>query len=365
MSETNSLVIFSKAALMLAEANTVQQAKELMDMAITAGEWADRKKMGEESIQFCRRYALDAERKMAEIWTKTDKAKNRPGPGRGKAGVPASPALPGSPATLKELRVTPKQMSRAGELLALSEIVFEEIKGGEKTRTEVMADIKRKQRSEKIQKTLQHEVASAPPKIELCDAVKWLKRQEPADLLLTDPPYMTDVPDIHEFVKSWLPLALSKVKKTGRAFICIGAYPEELNAYLSTAMPAQVLVWTYRNTLGPSPKRGYKLNWQAILYYEMPDAPPIDCPVMLEQFSVQDINAPDGRLGDRYHAWQKPMELAERFIRHSTVAGATVIDPFCCTGTFVLAAAKLGRVGLGCDNNEKNLKIAYNRIGHE
>ncbi len=35
---------------------------------------------------------------------------------------------------------------------------------------------------------------------------------------------------------------------------------------------------------------------------------------MTEQFSVQDINAPDGRLGDRFHAWQKPDELAERVI---------------------------------------------------
>lgn len=39
------------------------------------------------------------------------------------------------------------------------------------------------------------------------------------------------------------------------------------------------------------------------------DAPALDCRVMTEQFSVQDINAPDGRLGDRYHAWQKPDDL--------------------------------------------------------
>lgn len=346
---------------MLAEANTILKAKELMDMAITAGEWAKRKKMGEESIQFCQSYALGAERKMAEIWAKTEKAKG----GQPYQKKPTGNIVLSVEPTLAEIGVTPMQMSRASELLALPIAVFEEVQSGKKKRSKVLAEVKRKKRAKKIQETLQAEVASAPPKMELCDAVEWLKRQEPADLLLTDPPYMTDVPNILAFVKSWLPLALSKVKKTGRAFICIGAYPEELNAYLSIAMPAQVLVWTYRNTLGPSPKRGYKLNWQAILYYEMPDAPPIDCPMMLEQFTVQDINAPDGRLGDRYHAWQKPMELAERFIRHSTVAGATVLDPFCCTGTFVLAAAKLGRIGLGCDNNKSNLKIAFSRVGHE
>jgi len=87
----------------------------------------------------------------------------------------------------------------------------------------------------------------------------------------------------------------------------------------------------------------------------------LDCPIMTEQFSVQDINAPDGRLGDRFHAWQKPIEIAERFIRHSTNPGETVVDPFCCTGTFILAASRLGRIGVGCDNNMDNLKIAIER----
>jgi len=179
--------------------------------------------------------------------------------------------------------------------------------------------------------------------------------------LLTDPPYSTDVEDIQAFAQSWLPLALSKVKPTGRAFVFIGAYPKELAAYLATAMPEQVLVWTYRNTLGPTPAHNYKLNWQAILYFRGVDAEPLDCPVMLEQFSVQDISAPDGRQGDRYHAWQKPLEIADRFIRHTTKPGATVLDPFACTGTFLVAAAALGRVAKGCDISAENTSIAERR----
>jgi len=204
-------------------------------------------------------------------------------------------------------------------------------------------------------------VRDRQPTVELADALEWLNRQDQCDLLLTDPPYSTDVDDINEFAKSWLPLALSKVKSTGRAYVCVGAYPEELHAYTSVAMPTQILVWTYRNTLGPSPKMGYKLNWQAILYYAMPDAPPLDCPVMVEQFSVQDINAPDGRLGDRYHAWQKPDELGKRFVNHSTNRGDLVLDPFCCTGAFLLAAGRVGRVAKGCDISDENLRIAKSR----
>lgn len=199
------------------------------------------------------------------------------------------------------------------------------------------------------------------PKI-WCESYEtWIPNQPDCDLLLTDPPYSTDVEDIAKFAAEWLPVALSKVKPTGRAYIFIGAYPEEIQAYLSVKAPTQILVWAYRNTLGPSPKKDYKLNWQAILYYRMPDAPDLDCGVMLEQFSVQDISAPDGRQMNRYHAWQKPNEIAERFVRHSTQPGDIVLDPFCCTGTFPLAAAKLGRVGLGCDIDPENLKIAEGR----
>ena len=200
-----------------------------------------------------------------------------------------------------------------------------------------------------------------PPKVKVADAVDWLVDQEPFDLLLTDPPYATDVDDIGEFSKRWLPAALHKVKPTGRAYVCVGAYPEELHAYCSVRMPDQILVWTYRNTMGPATTDRYKLNWQAILYYVGPDAPPLNCDSLNELFSVQDINAPDGRQGDRFHEWQKPLELAERIIRHATKPGDRVVDPFCCTGTFLLAAASAGRRAIGCDISRENVSIAIKR----
>ena len=49
--------------------------------------------------------------------------------------------------------------------------------------------------------------------------------EEKYDLLLTDPPYSTDVDDINEFSDRWLYQALSGVKDTGFAYVFIGAYP--------------------------------------------------------------------------------------------------------------------------------------------
>ena len=190
--------------------------------------------------------------------------------------------------------------------------------------------------------------------------------KEQYKLLLTDPPYKTDVENIDKFAQSWLPKALQYVRADGFAYVFIGAYPDEMRAYLNIEPPAhmelvQVLVWTYKNTLGNNPKDRYKQNYQACLFYRGKDAPALDCPLTNEQWAVQEINAPDGRQFDRYHAWQKPMEIAERFIRHSTKAGDTVFDPFACTGTFLLAAAKLGRKAYGFEINPENAEIAIKR----
>ena len=203
------------------------------------------------------------------------------------------------------------------------------------------------------------------PELYIGDGIGYIPK-EPYDLLLTDPPYSTDVENIDEFAASWLPNALSHVKSTGSAYVFIGAYPEELKAYLNIKLLdhiklVQVLIWTYKNTLGNNPKDRYKQNYQACLYFRGLNAPVLNCPLTNEQWAVQEINAPDGRIGDRYHAWQKPMEIAERFIRHSTKQGDIVFDPFACTGTFLLAASKLGRKGYGFEISPENATIAGTR----
>ena len=215
------------------------------------------------------------------------------------------------------------------------------------------------------QKIAEQATNDTKPILRICDSIGY-KPTEKYDLLLTDPPYSTDVEDIDEFVDKWLYNALDGVKDTGFAFVFIGAYPKELKAYLNAKTPehielCQQLIWTYKNTLGNNPKDRYKQNYQSCLFYRGKNAPALDCPLTSEQWAVQEINTPDGRQGDRYHAWQKPIEIAERFIRHSTKQGDTIFDPFACTGTFLLAGAKLGRKAYGFEINPDNAKIAFER----
>jgi hypothetical protein len=237
------------------------------------------------------------------------------------------------------------------------------------SRSTVMSRIKLEEKKEIIRKAEQQISEQATedtkPILFVGDGIGWMPKEK-YDLLLTDPPYMTDIDDMPSFVNAWLYDALDGVKDTGFAYIFIGAYPDEVKAYLNAEIPEhmhleQILVWTYKNTLGQNPKDRYKQNYQNCLFYRGVNAPDLDCPLTSEQWAVQEINAPDGRQGDRYHAWQKPMEIAERFIRHSTKPGDIVFDPFSCTGTFLLAASKLGRRAYGFEIDPKNADIAFER----
>jgi DNA modification methylase len=276
---------------------------------------------------------------------------------------------------IKDLGFTQKQAERMQTLAENPEIVKQAIQEARNnddivSRSFVLGKIKQEKKKTEVEQAEkkvadEYKKQEIKPVIHVGDSFDY-EPSEPYKLLLTDPPYSTDVANIDGFAKSWLPKALKNVRDDGFAYVFIGAYPEELKAYLNVETPAhikleQVLIWTYKNTLGNNPKDRYKLNYQACLFYRGINAPALDCPITNEQWAVQEINAPDGRIGDRYHAWQKPMEIAERFIRHSTKAGDTVFDPFACTGTFLLASAKLGRKAYGIEINPENAEIAIKR----
>ena len=227
--------------------------------------------------------------------------------------------------------------------------------------------IKRKE-IEEVESEREEERKAKAPLIYNEDCTVFLNRfkEKTIDLLITDPPYSTDIDDLPSFLDTWLLDSISKVKDTGRIFICIGAYPIELYTYLGYLLQTDwiidnPLIWTYRNTLGRTPDMKYNLNYQVILHLYKKTSHKLDNRITNEMWSVQDINAPDGRIGDRYHTWQKPDKLAERLIQHTTKPGDKIIDPFACTGTFLLKASESNRLASGCDNDDKAIKIAVER----
>ena len=64
----------------------------------------------------------------------------------------------------------------------------------------------------------------------------------------------------------------------------------------------------------------------------------------------------------RQHPTQKPVELAEFFMRLHTRRGNLVWDPFMGSGSTLIAAKKMGRRAIGMDLNKRWCRMAAQRL---
>lgn len=100
--------------------------------------------------------------------------------------------------------------------------------------------------------------------------------------------------------------------------------------------------------------RPYKTTKKGRLYFNA-DGPAVtdvwDIP-FLSTVSLERVDYPS----------QKPLALLERIINASTNPGDLVADFFCGSGTTLVAARKLGRRGIGCDDSPKAVAITVKRL---
>ena len=76
---------------------------------------------------------------------------------------------------------------------------------------------------------------------------------------------------------------------------------------------------------------------------------------------------PEVRNSPRYqestgYPTQKPLALLERLVAMTTAPGDLVLDPFCGSGTTLVAARRLGRRYVGIDAGQKAIAIAQGRL---
>jgi hypothetical protein len=308
---------------------------------------------------------LDAEARMGEIL----KAMPKQTAGRpSQISCSAATNLSKS-AIVKELGFEKTQAYRfevLAEHLDLIEAVKAEAAESDKlpTRESVLSKANLQSRKEREVESTKAATRKASPIIREIDCLEALRTVPDIDLLITDPPYFTDG-DFTKHVSAYL----SKVRTTGQAYVFASADPAEVLAYLQMNRQgmelAQILVWNYNNTGQRQPKVRYNSNYQLVFYFRGRAADDLNRPPDgTHQYACQTVNAPDGRIGDRFHEWQKPISLIERYILNSSSPGEYVFDPFAGTGTVLLAAAKLGRVGCGCEVDAATVKIAVERGCH-
>jgi len=129
-----------KARTALLEAKTIQETKQIMDVAAAAGIYARRQQLGEEAIGYAHEIKIQALARLGALLKEMPKAKNTSGLKHGPVGSPSEPT---ENRTLAELGINKKTSMIAQRLAALPESTRREIAQREVSLRDVIRTIKR------------------------------------------------------------------------------------------------------------------------------------------------------------------------------------------------------------------------------
>lgn len=181
----------------------------------------------------------------------------------------------------------------------------------------------------------------------------------------------------HEFNRTWLAACHRVLKPSGAIWVS-----GTLHVYLSVGMAMQQIGFRILNDIvwekpAPPPNLGCRcfthsteiLLWATKAKKGSKDRHKFNYEAMKEENagkqmkSVWRFSTPsdeEKRLGK--HPTQKPLALIARCLRATTDAGDVVLDPFAGSGSTGVAALKLGRHFIGCEQDEAHARLAAQRL---
>lgn len=110
-----------------------------------------------------------------------------------------------------------------------------------------------------------------------------------------------------------------------------------------------VLVWE-KNTANAN--RWYMKNCEFTCYFYKGEAKTINNPGSKQVHQFNNI------VGNKTHPTQKPIDLMKLYVGNSSKENDIVLDPFCGSGSTLIAAKELGRQYLGFEIDEKYYNVA-------
>lgn len=216
------------------------------------------------------------------------------------------------------------------------------------------------------------------------------------DAIITDPPYGVTQDDDDYVATEWLDDAYRVLKQDSALLMCVGQ--ATLREFWNAAEKAgfkwlNTIVWWHRNTLSRQRKR-FALQYDPILYFSKGDfihklddvrvpyrsqdrlkyacnnkksknwkPNPLGamCPDVWE-FSAVTTTSPNGHDVPLGHKWQKPLALMDRMVKCCTSKGNLILDPFCGSGTTLVAAKRNDVNYIGIDIDRNNVELSQKRL---
>ena len=225
------------------------------------------------------------------------------------------------------------------------------------------------------------------------DAIEGIENHS-IDLMYVDPPFntgKTQSASAGEYADAWastdewvewfrarLDRTIPMIKHTGSVLIHVDWRTSHrvrvvLDELLGEDRFVNHLVWRY-GLGGSSPRRFARKHDDILFYCIDPDAYYFDPPMvpatsnrmkgqMKKATDVLDIPTLNNMAVERVgYPTQKPLALLELLIGACCPPGGIVLDPCCGSGTTLVAARQLARVGIGFDQNPDACTIVNDRL---
>jgi DNA modification methylase len=329
----------------LAEAKTIQETKNILDVAVAAETYAKRQKLGEEAVQYATSIKVEALRQLGNMLKETPL--NSGARGYGKSGI--TNQYP----TLAEMGLDAKTSKLAQDIAELPDEEIEKVKSGAASLHEAQKSVSAMRRYEQ-----RAEIAAAGASVMLSDRwnvyhgdIRTWKAPRQYDFIITDPPYPK------EFLPLWEVLAerANEWLKEGGLLIAMSgqSYLDEIYAMMSKHME---YYWTasYLTPGQPTPLRQVNVNstWKPLLIYSK------------GKYTGKifgDVFVSPGNDKEN-HKWGQSEGGMFDIVSKICLPGQTILDPFCGAGTTLLAGIKHGCLCDGLELELENVNISKGRL---
>ena len=366
--ESSVLTHFDRARQELELASTIDEVKQIRDQAEALRLYAKQARLSLEMQNKCAEIKIRAERRAGEMLQ--ERERHPPGPPKEDRSHDGTHL---QPPRLEDLGITKNQSSRWQLMASIPEQDFDErvesIKRNEKelTSSEMLslAGFLQREKNRQERREQAAETATSLKPDERIQIRHGDFREVLADvpndsvqIILTDPVYLK------ENLPAWSDLSAfaARVLKPGRL---LAAYSG--NYYLFECMKALAThlqyVWTcpvvYKTFPDTLFKHRIKTYWKPILLFSKGEYQP-------EQKVpwVHDLIEGDGVTKEN-HRWEQGIGEACHLIEGLTYEGDLIVDPFLGSGTTAVAAKRLDRRFVGCDESIDAVNTALTRLAQE
>lgn len=278
-------------------------------------------------------------------------------------------------------KVSERTIKRDGQFVKNNPEIADKILRGETTKKDAVKEMRKQKTQEKIKA---QEAEKIPANIKLIAGDLFYNLESipdhSIDLLCTDPPYFVlseewdkfgSLTEFLLFTEKWIKAVIPKVKpKTGRIYISF-AFDYMFHLYnildnnkffgFNCYGP---IIWVKKNNNQKFDRRGYRLNYEPIMYLYGPECDILNFTEYGEiQSNVWEIATPQTNFKEgKRHPAQKPLELYRRIISTGSKVNDNVLDCFAGSGTTGVICKELNRNCILIERNPDYINIIKERL---